>query len=583
MRYSHDQMASTYTYDAFTADFHELLTRDPNACVSLGVARHLGELPDPSRAGADADIAATRALLARLATVDRQGLGFEQRLDLDLAELTLSSRLHRATYTFNGRTMAAQMPTAGDDISTGIFLLLVADPRPEGERLADITARIEAVPDYVEALLGRLDTPVARWVAMDIEKVEALPELLASVHGRADDIGWGDTKRLVAARERAEAALADYVTRLRALPTTTQLHVGADTARRIVALRGIELPLEALHRMAAEFLAETRDTLEDLRQRLVAKYGRQSESGISPETSAADLQRFLSRRYRVRIEGGKLEQILDRYQRERARILSFIEARDLFPIPAGQDIDILRTPGFMAPSIPAGAMMPPPPFREGVRTSLVYLTLAEELMDEHTELGIPGMMIHEGIPGHHLQLARAGMHASTIRRHIDANDQAEGWTTMLEDYMLDQGYMGDLTDEARFCGKRDLSRIGARVAIDLYFMTGERAYLDVGVDCDISPADPFEAAGNLLAAVTGFVPERVQAELNWYSQERGYPLSYLTGNRLVWQLKRDVAAAQRGKLDGLDLDRAFHAAYLEAGNMPVSFLRRVFQHQGLLA
>ena len=39
---------------------------------------------------------------------------------------------------------------------------------------------------------------------------------------------------------------------------------------------------------------------------------------------------------------------------------------------------------------------------------------------------------------------------------------------------------------------------------------------------------------------TGFTDGRVQAELNWYSSEQGYPLSYLTGNRLVWQLKEDI-------------------------------------------
>ncbi len=131
---------------------------------------------------------------------------------------------------------------------------------------------------------------------------------------------------------------------------------------------------------------------------------------------------------------------------------------------------------------------------------------------------------------------------------------AEGWTTMLEDYMLDMGYMGELTDEARFVGKRDISRIGARVAIDLFFMTGEKDFIDIGVPCDLSSDDPFEAAGNLLTAVTGFVPGRVQAELNWYSQERGYPFSYLTGNRMVWDLKRDVAAASG--LSGVELDRA---------------------------
>ena len=148
--------------------------------------------------------------------------------------------------------------------------------------------------------------------------------------------------------------------------------------------------------------------------------------------------------------------------------------------------------------------------------------------------------------------------------------------------MLDIGYMGDLTDEARFFGKRSINRLGARVAIDLFFMTGDRKYLEVGIDCNISSDDPFEAAGNLLQAVTGFGPERVQAELNWYSQSRGYPLSYLTGNHLVWELKRDVIEAQRGKLEGPDLDREFHRIYLESGTMPVSHVRRVYRHHGML-
>jgi uncharacterized protein (DUF885 family) len=192
------------------------------------------------------------------------------------------------------------------------------------------------------------------------------------------------------------------------------------------------------------------------------------------------------------------------------------------------------------------------------------------------------MMIHEGIPGHHLQLATASTHASVIRRHVDASEQAEGWTTMLEDYMLDLGYMGELTDEARFVGKRDLSRIGARVAIDLFFMTGRREFLEVGTGADVSSLNPFAAAAALLIAVTGFSSGRAEAELNWYSQERGYPLCYLTGNRLVWDMKRAAAAGPSG-LAGLELDRRFHRAYLEAGNMPLSFLRRVLVADGLIA
>ena len=98
----------------------------------------------------------------------------------------------------------------------------------------------------------------------------------------------------------------------------------------------------------------------------------------------------------------------------------------------------------------------------------MYLTLSEELLDEHTELSIPGMMLHEGIPGHHLQLATAAAHPSVIRRHMDARDLAVGWTTMLEDYMLDAGCVdSDIEDEVRFITKRDISRLIARVGIDL--------------------------------------------------------------------------------------------------------------------
>ncbi len=583
----------TNTYAAFSASFHDVFTRDPNDCVALGVSKRLGELPDPSTVASESEAAECRSLLSRAAAVRASlqasgDLDFDRALDLDLAELALSAQLHKLTYTFNGRTMRQQMPTAGDDITEGIFAMFVSDPRPDGERLADITARIAQVPAYLEALSARLDTPVARWVAIDLDKVAEMPGFFANLQNWADDVGFADRAALQAARERAEAALTSYSERLRQMPTTTQLHVGDECTRELVALRGIELSLSELHQLARDFLAQEQEQIEDLRGRLVSKYHKSDGDDLAPDASAAELHRYLNRRYRVSLPANRLEDILERYQDERSKILDFIGEHALFPVPTDQDMKLLRTPAFMAPTIPAGAMQPPAPFREGVRTSLVYLTLSEALIDEHTELSIPNMMIHEGIPGHHLQLASAAAHPSLIRRHFNACDQAEGWTTMLEDYLLDLGYMGELTDEARFVGKRDLARIGARVAIDLYFMTGERDYLDVGVDCDIQAEDPFVAAGNLLAAVTGFVPPRVQAELNWYSQQRGYPLSYLAGNHLVWQLKRDVAAAQAGRaageaLSGLELDRAFHQVYLESGNMPVSFLRRVYQHRGLLS
>lgn len=561
-------------YSSFVEAFHRHRLVDPNQCVSLGVDHNLDELPDPSLAASGAAVASAEALLETAEALPKEGLSFDESLDLALAELLLQREVHDETYVFNGRTMRQQRPTAGDDISWGLFTLFVNDPRPDEDRLANVTSRVEMVPDYLDALQRRLRAPVKRWVDIDREKVQGLPDLFVQLSAWAERVGFADAPRLERARMAAEAAIRSYADALGQLETTENLHVGEATARRIVELRGIEMSLERLHRVAKDFLADNRAQIEGLRGQLAAKYD------LPKDATTEAVHQHLNQRFAVPLGDEGLDTILRCYEAEREKILAFIQARGLFPVPPNQEMKILRTPGFLEPTIPAGAMDSPAPFREGIRTSVVYLTLKASQVDEHTLLGIPGMMIHEGIPGHHLQLTHAALNPSVVRRHFSAMELAEGWTTMLEDYMLDIGYMGELTDEARFVGKMDIARIGARVGIDLFFMTGERQFLELGVvEPPKEAADPFEAAGAVLQSVTGFTPGRVQAELNWYSQERGYPLSYLAGNHLVWKLKRDLEAAQPGQAD---LDQRFHRIFLEAGNMPVEFLRRVFKDKGLL-
>ena len=564
-------------YELLIEKFHDYFTQDGNSCVSLGVNKHLDDLPDPSLEKSKAVAAQGQKLLAEIMSFPKGVLEFEEMLDLDLAALAVEFAVHKHTYTFNGKCEAQQKPAAGADISDGIFLLFINDPRPSRERLDNITARLEKVPQYLKALLLTLDTPVKRWVDMDVEKVNGLPEFFATLYNWAKEEQYSQLERLKAAQKQAEAALEQYLEKLKAMPVTTNFFIGREQAEKFIRLRGIDKSLEELHTMAAQFLEDTTQEIEMLGVKLIQKYS------LPAGTSLDELHHFLNQEYRVKLKDtSSLSDIISRYKEERDKITRYLQKEELFPIFQEQDMLIMQTPAFMAPSIPAGAMVSPPPFRPGIKTSMVYLTLSQELLDEHTELSIPSMMIHEGIPGHHLHLATAANHSSVVRRHFDALEQAEGWTTMLEDYMLDIGYMGELTDEARFCAKRDISRIGARVAIDLYFMTGDKKYLDIGIDVDVTSEDPFVNAGRLLQKVTGFVPGRVQAELNWYSQERAYPLCYLTGNTMVWELKHDMAEAQKGKLEGHELDKAFHRMYLKAGQMPLTFLRKIFEHEKMV-
>ena len=564
------------SHEAFVGAYHAHFTRTPNQRQRLGITDDIGRLPSPDDADRIETVREAESLLREVQALEPAARDFDTRLDLELARLALANEIHLLTLEIDGVPEQRRKPRVGDAIGDPLVELMVLDPRPAHERLTDVVGRLEDVPSYAAGKLRTFDRPLERWRNIDREICSGLPELFGHLLAWAEGEAFPGFARLERAIAGARDALEAYDRGLAAMETSRELHLAPGDGAKIIANRGIALTPNELHGIATKFLRENRAQIAELTSRLRPKYG------LPADASSHELSAELKRRHPALEPGEPVDNILDRYRDASKEIRSFVEERDLFPIPASQDIRILRTPTFAVPMIPAGAMISPAPFREGVRTSIVYLTLEEGRVGEHTKLDIPMMMVHEGIPGHHLQLATASLHPSTIRRHADFMDHGEGWTTMLEDYMLDVGFHPEVADEMRFVAKRDIARLGARVAIDLFFMTGERDFLDVGVDADIANPDPFVAAGALLASVTDFSPGRIQAELNFYSLERGYPLSYLTGNHLVWQLKRDVANAQRGKLEGLALDRVFHRTYLESGNMPVRLLRRVFEHQGLL-
>ncbi|MFV8817335.1 DUF885 family protein [Haliea sp. E17] len=562
-------------YREITDKLLQLVGESVDLSVSVGLPDHLHRLGDPSLEARDRELEKVRQLIASIDT--SQGEGFYERLDLELTRLYLEQWLFADTLQLNGQPLRRQKPAGVDGVSEGIFQLFVNDERAPAARLDDILSRLRMVPEYLERELAVLTTPVRRWRDIELNQAGEIPELFETVLNWARESGFTRIDELEDATQSAVAALQDYSQRLAQLPTTDAFSIGREQMEDLLAIKRLGKTPEQLRQMAADYMGGLQSSLQELRERLVAKYA------LDPATSLEQLHEFLNQRFAVQIEDGQLASVLDHYMLEKEKIFRWNQERNLFPVPEAQDMVIMQTPGFLEPVIPAGAMWPPLALREGVRKSMVHLTLKADELAEHTHLGIPMMMVHEGIPGHHLQFACASLQDSVIRRLFSANDHAEGWTTMLEDYMLDNGYVDDaIIDEVRFVTKRDIARLVARVGIDLYFMSGDSHFLDVGLDLEFTSQAPFENAAKLLKAATGFTDGRVQSELNWYSKEHGYPLSYLTGNRLVWELKNDIIEANRRELEAADLDREFHRVYLQSGCMPVTVLREVYRHEGLL-
>jgi hypothetical protein len=566
-------------FSAIELKFKSFVLSDPETSMALGEVEYLGQLGDPSLAALKTETLHAKNLVTQIESCASSS--FDQNLDLDLMARYLKQQIFFNELEQGDQLQRCRKPNGVDGISAGIFQLFVNDERSPKDRLSDILSRLTQAPKYLSVEASVITQPIKRWLDIEVEQAEGLPGLFDTIYNWAKQESFEQLDELSQAIKQCNQALSDYVADLVSRTTITKFSIGEEKVREILALRNIYQSPKQLANLAKDFMVETQTLLSDLEVRLQAKYD------LPATTTQEELHEFLNTKFAAKLTGGEISSILDIYAEQIESINAFISNNQLFEIPETQSIKILQTPSFLEPVIPAGAMWPPLALREGSKTSLVYLTLKEDQLAEHTELGIPVMMIHEGIPGHHLQFATAAHHSSFIRRIFSANEHAEGWTTMLEDYMLDIGYIdADLVDEVRFIAKREMSRLVARVGIDLYFMTGNQDYLNVGLDLGFEKngysEDVFENAAKLLKVATGFTDGRVQAELNWYSTEQSYPLSYLTGNRMVWKMKDDIQQQNLKGLSNVELDKAFHRIYLESGCMPVNSLRSVFKNEGYL-
>jgi uncharacterized protein (DUF885 family) len=168
---------------------------------------------------------------------------------------------------------------------------------------------------------------------------------------------------------------------------------------------------------------------------------------------------------------------------------------------------------------------------------------------------------HEGVPGHHLQIATALTNRSlnTWRRNAGTSGYWEGWALYAERLMGELGYLDAPADRL---GMLDGQRMrAARVVIDIGLHLGKRdAHGDVWTR---------DAALELLRTHVHMDDAFLRFEVDRYAGWPGQAASYKIGQR-IWDGVRAEAAAR----DRADFDvRAFHRRALLLGGMGLDTLR----------
>ncbi|MDF6041118.1 DUF885 domain-containing protein [Streptomyces sp. JH14] len=170
---------------------------------------------------------------------------------------------------------------------------------------------------------------------------------------------------------------------------------------------------------------------------------------------------------------------------------------------------------------------------------------------------------HEGVPGHHLQIAQWTHVAESLSRYqasigmVSAN--AEGWALYAERLMDELGF---LPDAERRLGYLDAQMMRAcRVIVDI----GMHAEMEIPADSPFHPGERWtpELAQEFFGSHSGRPAEFVESELTRYLSMPGQAIGYKLGER-AWLLGRENARKAHG--DAFDA-KAWHMAALSQGSL----------------
>ncbi|MEO8518726.1 MAG: DUF885 domain-containing protein [Dermatophilaceae bacterium] len=173
---------------------------------------------------------------------------------------------------------------------------------------------------------------------------------------------------------------------------------------------------------------------------------------------------------------------------------------------------------------------------------------------------------HEGVPGHHLQVAQTVFRYELLNRwrRMDAwtSGHGEGWALYAERLMAELGYMDDPGNHMGLLDSQSLR--AARVVLDIGVHCGFSAPAEVG-----GGAWTYDKAWAFLSAHANMAEAILRFELDRYLGWPGQAPSYKIGERLWLQL-RDEVRAREG--DAFDI-KAFHRRALDLGGVGLDTLR----------
>ena len=545
-------------YQLSDSYIEESAALDPATATYLGIAGYDHLMTDFSPAGHEARAELDRKTLTRLNELDASSDDDRLAAGVLREALELSSLEHQA-----GEHLRAIRIIAGDvDSARSIFDLM---PTDTAEQWNVIGQRLSHVPEAFAGMCESWRLGLQRNIVAPRRQVLAVADQLDTWSGRVGGSAFFtsfveqasavqgapiDSLRREAARaSEALAATADFLRVEYATHADPKDGVGPDR-HALARRRYLGMSVDA-HDAYTWGWQEVR--------RLDAEIARVADQ-IKPGATVDEVRTLLDTDPARSIHGE--DALRDWLQELMDEAMNFLIANGHFDIPAS----IRRCEAMISPPGGAAAMYYTGPSEDLSRPGRTWYPANGRTL--FPKWGEPTTAYHEGVPGHHLQVATATINSSKLsrfQRNTFVSGHGEGWALYAERLMDEFGFFAN--NEYRLGYLFAQAFRAARVVIDI----GVHCGLPIPQDSDWHPGEHWTPSLMLefLAQRSSSDDEFNRSEIDRYLGWPAQAISYKLGER-VWLDLRDDAKRKHGA--NFDL-RAWHAHGLELGNLGLDLLK----------
>jgi uncharacterized protein (DUF885 family) len=539
----------------FERDWQWRLQNQPEFATSVGDHRYDALLADSSLAGANKAVEHERRMLELARQLERDQLDGQERLSWDLFVAAKERRLATAAFVpFDPQPISAQ-----DGFQFRLPQLVAQMPFVTEEDYRNYLERINALPRYIDGMIEQMREGMRTgWVAPKAIMAAVPAQLKTMREHLGDGTLSAPLRRLPAtvAPEARERLAADGAAAVQALaPALQKLEDFVRTeylpaARPMIAASSLPggPPWYAMLVKNATTTRLTPAEIHALGLKEVARIREEMATVVRRTGFRGNLAQFFAfARSDPRLFYRDPEALLNRYRRTVARANAHLA--QLFGVVPPDELAVKPVQAAGADS--QGAAY----YEAGTPERMAALVVNTSRINTRPMWEIETLALHEGVPGHHLQVARAQAipELPAFRRYGWYAAFGEGWALYAEGLGGELGFFRD-----------PFSDFG-RLADEL--LRAARLVVDTGIHAQ---GWPRQQALDYLNANTANPPSDNEVEVDRYIAQPGQALGYKIGQLRILALRRKAETALGERFD----ERAFHDAVLENGALPLDLLEQ---------